>query len=172
MTTKPTAIIGLYNPKSPTNVGAVLRAAGCYDAAQVRYNGTRYSRAVKFQTDTQNSQERIQLVEMEDLTANVADDVEIVCVELVVGATALPHFTHPENAIYVFGPEDGSLPQEMVDKAHHVVYVPTHGCMNLAATVNVVLYDRMAKTLGTIDHHQQVLANRDNKNRLKMKACV
>ncbi|NOH50676.1 RNA methyltransferase [Vibrio rotiferianus] len=172
MTTKPTAIIGLYNPKSPTNVGAVLRAAGCYDAAQVRYNGTRYSRAVKFQTDTQNSQERIQLVEMEDLTANVADDVEIVCVELVVGATALPHFTHPENAIYVFGPEDGSLPQEMVDKAHHVVYVPTHGCMNLAATVNVVLYDRMAKTLGTIDDHQQVLTNRDNKNRLKMKACV
>ncbi|MFN1581566.1 RNA methyltransferase [Vibrio rotiferianus] len=172
MTTKPTAIIGLYNPKSPTNVGAVLRAAGCYDAAQVRYNGTRYSRAVKFQTDTQNSQERIQLVEMEDLTANVADDVEIVCVELVVGATALPHFTHPENAIYVFGPEDGSLPQEMVDKAHHVVYVPTHGCMNLAATVNVVLYDRMAKTLGVIDDHQQVLANRDNKNRLKMKACV
>ncbi|MCR9944133.1 RNA methyltransferase [Vibrio owensii] len=172
MTTKPTAIIGLYNPKSPTNVGAVLRAAGCYDAAQVRYNGTRYSRAVKFQTDTQNSQERIQLVEMEELTANVADDVEIVCVELVVGATALPHFTHPENAIYVFGPEDGSLPQEMVDKAHHVVYVPTHGCMNLAATVNVVLYDRMAKTLGTIDDHQQVLANRDNKNRLKMKACV
>ncbi|MFM2654281.1 RNA methyltransferase [Vibrio owensii] len=172
MTTKPTVIIGLYNPKSPTNVGAVLRAAGCYDAAQVRYNGTRYSRAVKFQTDTQNSQERIQLVEMEDLTANVADDVEIVCVELVVGATALPHFTHPENAIYVFGPEDGSLPQEMVDKAHHVVYVPTHGCMNLAATVNVVLYDRMAKTLGTIDDHQQVLANRDNKNRLKMKACV
>ncbi|HHP0459233.1 RNA methyltransferase [Vibrio harveyi] len=172
MTTKPTAIIGLYNPKSPTNVGAVLRAAGCYDAAQVRYNGTRYSRAVKFQTDTQNSQERIQLVEMEDLTANVANDVEIVCVELVVGATALPHFTHPENAIYVFGPEDGSLPQEMVDKAHHVVYVPTHGCMNLAATVNVVLYDRMAKTLGTIDDHQQVLANRDNKNRLKMKACV
>jgi tRNA(Leu) C34 or U34 (ribose-2'-O)-methylase TrmL len=172
MTTKPTAIIGLYNPKSPTNVGAVLRAAGCYDAAQVRYNGTRYSRAVKFQTDTQNSQDRIQLMEMEDLTANVADDVEIVCVELVVGATALPHFTHPENAIYVFGPEDGSLPQEMIDKAHHVVYVPTHGCMNLAATVNVVLYDRMAKTLGTIDDHQQVLANRDNKNRLKMKACV
>jgi tRNA(Leu) C34 or U34 (ribose-2'-O)-methylase TrmL len=26
-----------------------------------------------------------------------------------------------------------------------VVYIPTVGCMNLAATVNVVLYDRMAK---------------------------
>ena len=166
MTTKPTAIIGLYNPKSPTNVGAVLRAAGCYDAAQVRYNGTRYSRAVKFQTDTQNSQERIQLVEMEDLTANVADDVEIVCVELVVGATALPHFTHPENAIYVFGPEDGSLPQEMVDKAHHVVYVPTHGCMNLAATVNVVLYDRLLKSGIVFDNDEIIRGSRDNNNNI------
>jgi tRNA(Leu) C34 or U34 (ribose-2'-O)-methylase TrmL len=26
-----------------------------------------------------------------------------------------------------------------------VIYIPTRYCMNLAATVNVVLYDRMAK---------------------------
>ncbi len=29
--------------------------------------------------------------------------------------------------------------------SHHVVYVPTRHCMNLAATVNVVLYDRLSK---------------------------
>ncbi|MCG3721073.1 RNA methyltransferase [Vibrio cincinnatiensis] len=172
MTTPSTIIIGLYNPKSPTNVGAVMRAAGCYNATQVRYHGSRYNRAVKFQTDTQKTHQRISLVEMNDLTAELADDVEIVCVELVVGATALPLFTHPENAIYLFGPEDGSLPQEIVNKAHHVVYIPTHGCMNLAATVNVVMYDRLAKTLGAIDDQQQVIANRDNKNRLKVKDCA
>ncbi|TRN22238.1 hypothetical protein DM784_17330 [Vibrio furnissii] len=127
MTTQSTVIIGLSNPKSPTNVGAVMRAAGCYNATQVRYNGTRYNRAVKFQTDTHNSKARISLVEMEDLTADLAPDVEIVCVELVVGATALPQFVHPQNAIYLFGPEDGSLPQDVVDQAHHVVYVPTNG---------------------------------------------
>ncbi|MGR5238550.1 RNA methyltransferase [Vibrio alfacsensis] len=170
MTTQSTVIIGLHNPKNPTNVGAVMRAAGCYGATQVRYNGTRYNRAVKFQTDTKNMHERIALVEMDVLTADLESDVDIVCVELAVGATALPHFTHPKKAVYVFGPEDGSLPQEVVDKAHHVVYVPTTGCMNLAATVNVVLYDRLAKTLGSIDDHQQVIANRDNKNRLKVKA--
>ncbi|EGQ9502089.1 RNA methyltransferase [Vibrio cholerae] len=169
MTTSSTVIIGLHNPKSPTNVGAVMRAAGCYNATQVRYNGTRYARAVKFQTDTQNSHERIGLVEMDDLTAGLDSEVKIVCVELAVGATALPLFTHPEQAIYLFGPEDGSLPQEVVDQAHHVVYVPTHGCMNLAATVNVVLYDRLAKSLGEIDDQAQVIANRDNKNRLKVK---
>ncbi|MGL1001577.1 TrmH family RNA methyltransferase, partial [Vibrio vulnificus] len=51
---------------------------------------------------TQNSHERIDLLEMEDLTTNLDGDVEIVCVELVVGATALPHFAHPEKAIYLF----------------------------------------------------------------------
>ncbi|MCG6340822.1 RNA methyltransferase [Vibrio fluvialis] len=169
MTTQSTVIIGLHNPKSPTNVGAVMRAAGCYNATQVRYNGTRYNRAAKFQTDTQNMQERIDLVEMDELIAGLGSDVEIVCVELVIGATALPHFEHPENAIYLFGPEDSSLPQEVVDQAHHVVYIPTHGCMNLAATVNVVMYDRLAKTLGAIDDREQVIANRDNKNRLIVK---
>ncbi len=171
MTTESTVIIGLHNPKSPTNVGAVMRAAGCYDASQVRYNGTRYSRAVRFQTDTQNTQERIALVEMDDLTAELDKDVAVVCVEFAVGATSLPSFSHPENAVYIFGPEDGSLPQDIVDRADHVVYVPTHGCMNLAATVNVVLYDRLAKSIGQVDDYQQVIANRDNKNRLKVKAA-
>lgn len=33
--------IGLVNPKSPTNVGGIMRAAGCYqaDAVFIRGNG-------------------------------------------------------------------------------------------------------------------------------------
>ncbi|USD67249.1 RNA methyltransferase [Vibrio sp. SCSIO 43136] len=169
MTTQATVAIGLHNPKNPTNVGAVMRAAGCYGATQVRYNGNRYNRAVALQADTKKMHQRIGLVEMEDLTAELPSDVEVVCVELVVGATSLPHFEHPKNAIYILGPEDSSLPQEVVDKADHVVYIPTNGCMNLAATINVVLYDRLAKSVGEIDDQAHVLANRDNKNRLKVK---
>ncbi|GAM74832.1 RNA methyltransferase [Vibrio ishigakensis] len=170
MSTPVTVIIGLYNPKNPTNVGGVMRAAGCYGVTQVRYNGERYNRATTLQADTKNAHQRIGLVEKDDLFAELDSDVKIVCVELAVGATSLPQFTHPEKAIYVLGPEDNSLPQEIIDRADHVVYVPTTGCMNLAATANVVLYDRLAKTLGPIDDHQQVIENRDNRNRLKVKA--
>lgn len=46
------ASIGLVNPKSPTNVGAVMRAAGCYDVDSVFYSGVRFDRARKFATDT------------------------------------------------------------------------------------------------------------------------
>ena len=100
---------------------------------------------------------------MEDLPPNM----EIVCVELVEGATSLPDFCHPSQAIYIFGPEDGSIPQTIVNQADHVVYIPTIGCMNLAATVNVLLYDRLAKTSSHIDHHQRIISSRDTNNRLK-----
>lgn len=70
-------------------------------------------------------------------------------VELVDGARALPEYTHPDRALYIFGPEDGSLDQDIRDWCEDVVYIPTEGCMNLAATVNVVLYDRMAKGINT-----------------------
>ncbi|MFH7439550.1 TrmH family RNA methyltransferase, partial [Pseudomonas syringae pv. tagetis] len=63
---------------------------------------------------------------------------------------------HPDRALYIFGPEDGSLDQEIPDWCEDVVYIPTEGCMNLAATVNVVLYHRMAKRINTRSFHQFV----------------
>ncbi|MCJ8339630.1 MAG: hypothetical protein MJK10_14265, partial [Pseudomonadales bacterium] len=87
----------------------------------------------------------------------------------VEGATPLPEFIHPENAIYVFGPEDSSVSQELVDRADAVVYVPTHGCMNLAASVNVLLYDRMAKASGTVFNDALIRSSRDINNNVKLK---
>ena len=166
----PSVLIGLYNPKSPTNVGAVMRAAGCFGASEVRFNGQRFARAAKFHTDTKNVTQRIPLQQQDNLLDNLADGVKVVCVELVEGATALPQFTHPENALYVFGPEDGSLPQEIVDRADEVVFIPTVGCLNLAATVNVLLYDRHAKRATDTNYATLIQQSRDTNNRLIKKA--
>ena len=84
-------------------------------------------------------------------------------------ATQKPLFEHPEQALYIFGSEDASLPQEIVDKANAVVYMPTTGCMNLAAKVNVLLYERAAKHTQQFDE-QQILDPRDNNNRFIFKA--
>ena len=54
---------------------------------------------------------------------------------------------HPARAFYIFGPEDGTLDPARFKAVQEVIYVPTHGCMNLAASVNVILYDRLAKQL-------------------------
>lgn len=159
------AYIGLINPKSPVNVGMVMRAAGCYAASNVFYTGERFDRARKFFTDTKNAHEKIPLAHTDDLLTSVPVGAKIVAVELVEGATPLIHFEHPACAYYIFGPEDGSLTQTILDACDHVVYIPTVGCMNLAATVNVVLYDRLAKSVGTVIEDRPVTKNRDTNSR-------
>ena len=86
-------------------------------------------------------------------------------VELVENATPLPEFKHPENALYIFGPEDSSVPQHIVNAAEHVVYIPTDGCLNLAATANIVLYDRLVKSQQRFEtDNAMILRSRDNNN--------
>lgn len=136
------AAIGLHMPKTRANVGSVLRAAGCYGAAMVAATGQRYHRAG---TDTQASYRHLPLIQTDDLHAVVPYDCVPVAVDLIDGARPLQTYVHPERAFYVFGPEDGTLGKAVTSWCRDVVYIPTKHCMNLAATVNVVLYDRMVK---------------------------
>lgn len=160
--------IGLTNPKSPENVGMVLRAAGCYEAQEIFYNGERFDRARKFWTDTKSAGHKIPLTGVNDLLAAAPSDAIRVAVELVEGAIPLMDFVHPQNAYYIFGPEDGSLKKEQLEQCAHVVYIPTVGCMNLAATVNVVLYDRMAKSGRDVLTQRPVIEIRDTNNNMKI----
>jgi tRNA(Leu) C34 or U34 (ribose-2'-O)-methylase TrmL len=162
--------IGLINPKSPTNVGSVMRAAGCFQVDAVFYTGDRYARAARFNTDTRDVSQRIPLTAVTSLLDAAADGVQLVCVELVEGATPLPAFEHPQQALYVFGPEDGTIDQALVDQADAVVYVPTIGCMNLAASVNVLLYDRLAKAGQGIAGDALIRRSRDTNNRVRLNA--
>ena len=162
--------IGLSNPKTPTNVGAVMRAASCFQASAVFYTGERYDRAVRFYTDPQASASTTSLSEVSCLLESIPKDNKIVCVELVEGATALPEYHHPNKAFYIFGPEDGTLSQETIDSADAVVYIPTIGCLNVAMAVNVVLYDRLVKSGHSIASNSLICQSRNINNRLKVKS--
>ena len=143
--------LGLVNPKSPENVGAVLRAAGCYGADAVFYSGVRFELAQRFVTDTKQMVQQIPLVGVDTLAAALPEGAVPVAVDLIEGAIPLPDYQHPENAFYIFGPEDGTLGSDITQWCRDVIYVPTRGCMNLAASVNVILYDRLAKAFSTPD---------------------
>lgn len=133
--------IGLIGPKIEANVGGALRAASCYGASLIVLQAPRFAHR---STNVTKAQRHIPMI-VGDICDHRPYDCPMVAVEIVDGAIPLPLFTHPERAIYVFGPEDGSIPDRIVRRAQHVVSIPTHYCMNLAATVNVVLYDRMMK---------------------------
>jgi len=142
------ACIGLYNPKGPENVGAIMRAAGCYGVNSVFYTGKRYERAAEFRTDTKQVHLQLPLIGVDDLQSVIPFGCTPVAIEIHPDAKPLTEYTHPERAFYIFGPEDGSLKKNVTSWCKDIIYIPTHGCMNLAATVNVVLYDRMLKASG------------------------
>jgi tRNA(Leu) C34 or U34 (ribose-2'-O)-methylase TrmL len=136
------ASIGLFNPKNDLNVGGALRAAACYGASMIAVQGARYKRA---RTDTMEAWRHIPVIHAEDLIAAIPLGAVPVAIEFIQSARSLTNYTHPGSAFYIFGPEDGSLSKSVLASCRDVVYVPTQYCMNLAATVNVVLYDRLMK---------------------------
>ena len=71
------------------------------------------------------------------------ENVTPVCVEAYENSEPLTTFMHPENAVYVFGPEDGRVPQVIRRLCHRFVHIPSHFCLNLSAAVNVVLSHRL-----------------------------
>jgi len=161
--------IALINPKSPTNVGAVMRAAACFQVDSVWYTGKRYDRAARFTTDTKDAIRHIPLTAITSPLDGIGANMKLVCIELAEGATPLPEFRHPDQALYLFGPEDGTIAQEFIDAADAVVYIPTIGCLNLAASVNVVLYDRMAKTRRYPAGDDLIRHSRDTNNRIRVR---
>ena len=149
------SVIGLKNPKTPENIGAVLRAAHCYRVAQVNIVGFRCNSWFKHGTNTARTERHTPIMRVANVLDYVPMETQIVAVDLVLGAKPLPVFKHPERALYVFGPEDGTLGEEITDRAHHTVFIPTRNCMNLAACVNVVLYDRMTKRNANFNPYQK-----------------
>ena len=170
--------IGLLNPKSPDNVSSVMRSSGNFGVEKVFYTGSRYDRAIRMNPDIPNMSrkvgEDIALNGVESLIDNVPSDMKIVCVEFAENAIPLPDYEHPENAFYIFGPEDNSITQDIINQADDVVYIPTNGCMNLSATVNVLLYDRLAKSFTSstsvhdVENNDLIRQNRDVNNSLKV----
>ena len=136
------AAVGLYNPKRRENVGGVLRAAFCFGAALVALTGVRYRLQ---STDTADTHRHIPVIQVKDLHTVIPYDCIPVAVERRADAIPLPDYKHPERAFYIFGPEDGDLGPDVLDWCRDLVHIPSQHSINLAAAVNIVLYDRMVK---------------------------
>lgn len=142
MTMRGFSCIALDNPKDKYNVGGVMRAAFVYDAQMVVIGNGRFERVA---SDTFKAWRHVPVIRNNDVFDALPFDTVPVAVDLVEGATPLPQYVHPQRAFYVFGAEDATLGARVLDRCRDKVFIPMRGCMNLAACVNVVLYDRLAK---------------------------
>lgn len=136
------AAVGLDNPKTSVNVGSAMRAVYVYDGAFLAITGRRLNTCP---TDIQKGYKHKPYFQVDDLQKIIPYDCVPVAIDIIDDAVSLCEYTHPERAFYIFGAEDCTLGKRILSWCRDVVYIPTVRCMNLAATVNIVLYDRMCK---------------------------
>jgi len=145
-----TPSIVLHNPKYPHNVGAAVRAASCFGVKSIIFTGSRVSlnpsKGYRLPREERMKGYKDVMLLNDNYPFNrFNEDVVPVAVEVRENSEPLPIFIHPKKAIYVFGPEDGSISQMMLTHCHRFIVIPSKHCLNLAAAVYLILYDRIAK---------------------------
>jgi tRNA(Leu) C34 or U34 (ribose-2'-O)-methylase TrmL len=149
------AAVALVNPKFHRNVGNALRACSNFNAGDLRWTPERIPDPADWLPGEKlPREERMKLYQDVSIKTfprhTLVDDLVSsgytpVAVEVRENAEPLPWFEHPDKAVYVFGPEDGSLDRGILTACHRFVVIPSASCLNLAAAVNVILYDRISK---------------------------
>lgn len=140
------AIVALDGPTDPVNVGHTLRAAMCFDTRMVILaNADPAISLRRLSTDPGRTWRHTPVLSVESVFESLPYRCVPVAIELTDDAEDLVDFQHPERACYIFGPENSSLSKETLEQCETVLKVPVDLPLNLAATVNVVLYDRMLK---------------------------
>ena len=141
----------LYNPKYAHNLGAAVRACSCFGAKSVIFTGNRIilrNRNGKYRLpreERMKDYKDIQIINDEYPLNRFPKSITPVAVEIRDNSENLIEFQHPEKAVYIFGPEDGGVPKTFLRLCHRFIRIPSRHCLNLAAAVNVVLYDRKSK---------------------------
>lgn len=137
--------IGIYEPKTETNIGTLWRSAHNFGADFIFTIGKRYK---KERGDTTKADRHIPLYnykDWNDFVSHLPIGSEIVCIEQVVGARNIKDVSHPERAVYVLGAEDYGIPEEKM-RGHQKVFIDTPMCLNVAVAGSIVLFDRKNKT--------------------------
>jgi tRNA(Leu) C34 or U34 (ribose-2'-O)-methylase TrmL len=159
-----TAHVLLSDPKHAHNVGGVLRACSVLGAERLVWTGKRVPLPEHWPRKGMRLPREERLSTYRNVPmAHCSSDVGAIKMAVNLGLTpvavekrwmaeSLLDFDHPEDALYVFGPEDGSLARGLLTGCHRFVRIPAAEGMenvplNLAAAVNITLYDRMAKAL-------------------------
>ncbi len=138
--------IGSIHSKTEHNIGTLMRSAYNFGAAQIFTIGRRYKPQ---NSDTTQSWRHIPLynyLNFDEFYNHIPYNCQLIAVELDTDAKPIKYFSHPERAIYLLGPEDGSIPRKILERCHCIIQLPGKFCMNVAAAGSCVMFDRINKS--------------------------
>lgn len=140
----------MCNPKNDYNVGGAQRAASNFGIEQVWFTGNRVSLEPEKgrrlpREERMRGYDEVNVIQYDRPFDMFEKHIPIIGMEVKEGSQCLASFEHPKDAVYVFGPEDGSIPKSVLEFCHQFVQIPSRHCLNVSAAINIVLYDRAMK---------------------------
>lgn len=137
--------IGIWHPKTASNVGTLWRTAHAFGAAFLFTVGRRFPRQA---SDTVNAWKTVPMLEfqtIDDLVTHLPFSCPLVAVENTPTARRIDDYSHPERAVYLLGSEDNGLSPAVIERCHGAVILPGAACLNVATAGAMLMYDRATK---------------------------
>lgn len=136
--------IGIFNVRTPQNIGTLWRSAQMYDAAFVFTVGARYRRQASDTPKTPRHKPLFHFRDLGDLIEHLPDACPLVGIELDPRAQMLSDYRHPERACYLLGAEDHGLSIAARDACHDLVQIegPKPQSLNVSVAGSLVMHDR------------------------------
>lgn len=134
--------IALYKPKNAHNYGSLIRTANILGAKFICIIGRRFKHQA---SDTLKTERHIPVFEyetFEEFNKNRPYSCKLIGVELANNARLIDNYSHPQQAIYLFGSEDNGIPDNVLEKCNDVIKLRGKFSMNLAVAGSIVIYDR------------------------------
>jgi tRNA/rRNA methyltransferase/tRNA (cytidine32/uridine32-2'-O)-methyltransferase len=149
-------VVVMYEPQDPVNIGATVRAMKNMGLAQLRLVRPVTYEAVRIEGIAHGTMDLIDRIQhFDSFDAAVADCVRVVgftarrraaklrVLDPKVCATELLESARDGLVAMVFGREDSGLPNEILDRVHSAVTIPTtdHASLNLAQAALIGFYE-------------------------------
>jgi len=116
----------LTNPKYPHNVGGAVRAGALFkNVDEIIWTGKRFKLDYLKRLPREARLKAYKHIKISnnDKPFELLSGYVPVAVERRDHSENLYDFIHPEKAVYVFGPEDGSIPQSFLRLCHRFVCI-------------------------------------------------
>lgn len=137
--------IGIFNGKTPENLGVLWRSAQNMGASYIFTIGNRYAKQACDTHKAVGAMPYFHYQTFNDFYKHLPKGAMLVGVELDEKAVPLETFEHPRRCVYLLGAEDHGLSKEAIDKSHFLVKFNSRLSLNVAVAGSIVMYDRGAK---------------------------
>lgn len=138
--------IGIYNGKTPENLGVLWRSAQNMGASFIYTIGNRYAKQACDTHKAVGAMPYYHYDTFEDFYKHLPKSAVLIGVELDERAVPLETFQHPKRCVYLLGAEDHGLSREAIEKSHFLVKFNSTLSLNVAVAGSIVMYDRGSKT--------------------------